>query len=145
MTIDMSDIEARYRKLPPFPEAGWDPAWFDRLRTWEHFVAAGAQTARLLRAVVESEKEFPRTNGSARDSAPALFDLVLEAFPPPADSDYSTFAPSYTNALKLIFTRGALVFGVLPACSNRPSNTTSRPFFGETRVLTVSGPFSPMR
>ena len=52
-----------------------------------------------------------RTNGASTHAFRINANLVGKLESPV----YEVFAPSYTKALKFMFTLGALVFGVLPA------------------------------
>lgn len=76
MTPD--DYKERYDSLQPLPDTGWDITWVDRLRTWEDFLARGAEVAAVLRKNQISAANYEL---DMRGLAPGLHDLLMEAFP----------------------------------------------------------------
>ncbi len=74
-----NEIRRRYEALQPLPDTGWDLTWIDRIRTYDDFWANGRATAGLLRKLQRSSASTYEND--FRSLAPALHDLLLDAFP----------------------------------------------------------------
>lgn len=73
--IPEDELRARYDALPPLPESPGERRWFDRLRSFEDFLAFGPASASLLGTDAD-----PNASPWLRPAAPELFDLLMEAF-----------------------------------------------------------------
>ncbi len=76
--MNLTDIKKRYDALYPLPDTGWDYTWVDRLRTWEDFLEKGRTVSLGLRQLQVSAANY---EGDMRGLAPALHDLLMDAFP----------------------------------------------------------------
>lgn len=73
--IAIDELKTRYEALPAFPESPGDRRWFDRLRSWDDFLAFGPDSASLL-----GEDDDPDASSWLRPAFPELFDLVMGAW-----------------------------------------------------------------
>jgi hypothetical protein len=72
-------FRARYEALAPVPAIAGERTWLDRVCTWEEFRNRGHDVAPMLRQGMRPDAEDWQRAEIA--IAPALAQLVLEAFP----------------------------------------------------------------
>lgn len=81
-----SEIAAAFAGLPPRREFPGERVWCQRVDTLERFLTHGAYQAQCFRDLAKGRR---RGLESVREefgrAAPALFDLLMEAFPPGPD------------------------------------------------------------
>lgn len=73
--IAIDELKTRYEALPPLPDSSGERRWFDRLRSFDDFLAFGPDTASLF-----AGDENPDADSWGRPAAPELFDLVMAAW-----------------------------------------------------------------
>lgn len=76
--MNRDEIQIAYAALPPMPEFPFERVWCQRLNTFEKFMQFGPYQAQCLRDITRDQRDVEQF----RCSHPAMWDLMMAAFPP---------------------------------------------------------------